>query len=119
MTQPAKVINRGLYYMLYLIQNRWALIANHDGENKSLDEMLNSKKSLLQNNNYKQNSYWVARTMYIHIKGKAETIVGPEMQNVRALIQIDQSSSYKLTSIQNPQQLLVLHIWYQYMYTHY
>ena len=79
MTQPAKVINRGLYYMLYLIQNRWALIANHDGENKSLDEMLNSKKSLLQNNNYKQNSYWVARTMYIHIKGKAETIVGPEM----------------------------------------
>ena len=72
--------------MLYLIQNRWALIANHDGENKSLDKMLNSKKSLLQNNNYKQNSYWVARTMYIHIKGKAETIVGPEMQNVRALL---------------------------------
>ena len=24
--------------------------------------------------------------MYIHIKGKAETIVGPEMQNVRALL---------------------------------
>ena len=76
MTQPAKVINRGLYYMLYLIQNRWALIANHDGENKSLDEMLNSKKSLLQHDKYKLNSYWVARTIYIHIKGKAENDCG-------------------------------------------
>ena len=38
--------NRGPYYMFYLIQNHWALIANHDGKDKSLDEMLNSKKSL-------------------------------------------------------------------------
>ena len=63
--------NKDYFTLLYF--------TNHDGENKSLDKMLNSKKSLLQNNNYKQNSYWMARTMYIHIKGKAETIVGPEM----------------------------------------
>ena len=31
MTQPAEVKNRGLYYCItvYLIQNHWALIANH------------------------------------------------------------------------------------------
>ena len=45
MTRAENEGKREVSTICLLIQNRWALIANHDGENKSLDEMLNSKKS--------------------------------------------------------------------------
>ena len=61
--------------------------------------MLNSKKSLLQNDKYRRNSSGINLNAYIK-KVKQKTIVGPEMQNVGALQCVD--TLIELSSEQYP-----------------